>query len=172
VEERHAPEPTAPANVDWEGVAPGALLVLEGVAGEAVLLEPPDRRGRVAVRVGGSRLTIPAERVRSVRAAEPAPREAARSTQVMRGPAPDDTATSECDLRGLRVDEALDRAQAHVDRLLGTGSPAVRFIHGHGTGALRSAVRSWLRDAPGIAEFRPGHDGEGGNGVTVATLSH
>jgi DNA mismatch repair protein MutS2 len=169
VEERHAPEPAPRPEIEWEGVEPGALLELEGVKGAAILVEPPDRRGRLTVRVGGARMAITTERVHNVRASRPAQPPAASFTHVARA---SDEGTSECDLRGLRVDEALDRAQAHVDRLLGTGSPSVRFIHGHGTGALRSAVRSWLRDAPGVAEFRPGQDGEGGNGVTVATLDH
>jgi DNA mismatch repair protein MutS2 len=171
VEERHQPEPESAVEVDWEQVAPGARLVLDGIAGEAVLVEGPDRRGRVVVRVGGARTELPAERVRRVlpklkSAPRPVPR-----VEVDRGPAPD-AVTPECDLRGMRVDEALDRAEAQLHKLLGTGVERVRFIHGHGTGALRSAIRQWLRDLPEVAQAEPGGDHEGGNGVTIATLAH
>ena len=77
----------------------------------------------------------------------------------------------DCDLRGLRVDEALERADAALQRLLGRGGGRVVFIHGHGTGALRDAIRAWLRAMPGIESFAPGDPREGGNGVTVATLA-
>jgi DNA mismatch repair protein MutS2 len=77
----------------------------------------------------------------------------------------------DCDLRGLRVDEALDRADATLQRVLGRGGGRVTFIHGHGTGVLRNAIRAWLRDVRGVASFAPGAPQEGGNGVRVATLA-
>jgi DNA mismatch repair protein MutS2 len=46
----------------------------------------------------------------------------------------------------------------------------VLFIHGHGTGALRAAIRGWLAELPYIAGFEPGKREEGGEGVTVAVL--
>jgi DNA mismatch repair protein MutS2 len=69
------------------------------------------------------------------------------------------------------VDEALERADAHLQRALGTTLRRVLFIHGHGTGALREAVRCWLAELPYIGGFEPGAPNEGGNGVTVALLS-
>ncbi len=171
VEERHPPEPAAGSEVDWNELAPGARLLLDGIAGEAVLVETPDRRGRVVVRVGDARTELPAERVlRVLPAAKSAPRPATR-VEVDRAPAPE-AQTPECDLRGMRVEEALDRAEAQLHKLLGTGVERVRFIHGHGTGALRGAIRSWLRDLPEVAKAEPGGDHEGGNGVTIATLAH
>jgi DNA mismatch repair protein MutS2 len=84
--------------------------------------------------------------------------------------APAGPGSAECDLRGLRVDEALDRADAHLQSHLGQGGAEVIFIHGHGSGALRDALRGWLRRAAGVAELRPGAPAEGGNGVTVVRL--
>ena len=69
------------------------------------------------------------------------------------------------------MDEALERADTALQRLLGRGGGRVVFIHGHGTGALRDAICAWLRAMPGVAKFEPGGPREGGNGVTVATLS-
>ena len=168
-ESAHTP-PAPRSPIDWASVEPGARLELEGIREEAVLLEPPDRRNRVVVRVGGARTELPAERVRRVLAAR-TPERGPQRVEVERAPAPEEL-TPECDLRGLRVDEALDRAEAHLQRVLGRGVRRIRFIHGHGTGALRSAVRSWLRDLPDVASFAPGADHEGGNGVTIAELSH
>lgn len=174
VEGAHAdvlPREPEPA-LDWGALAPGARLRLRGVRGEAVLVELPDRRGRVAVRVGGARMTVAAARVSGVASGEPpaVPPSASPAVEVERSA--DAAPGLECDLRGLRVDEALDRAQGHLDRLLGGGQRRIRFIHGHGTGALRSAVRAWLRERPEVADFEPGSPAEGGNGVTVVTLVH
>jgi DNA mismatch repair protein MutS2 len=172
VEQTHAPEPEPIRAIDWPGVEIGARLEIEGIRGEATLLEPPDRRERIVVRVGGTRTELPAARVRRVLGAAPAPKHRApvAHIDVDRAPAPEEM-TPECDLRGLRVDEALDRAEAHLHKVLGRGVARVRFIHGHGTGALRGAIRSWLKSLPEVASFAPGGDHEGGNGVTVATLS-
>jgi DNA mismatch repair protein MutS2 len=156
----------APPSVAAEELVPGTRVELRGIAGEAVVLEPPDRRGRLAVRSGSARSVVPLERV--VRVLGRSPRAEGRARySIERMPTP---GTAECDLRGLRVDEALDRADAHLQAHLGLGGAELVFIHGHGSGALRDAVRGWLRGVPGISELRSGAPGEGGNGVTVVRL--
>lgn len=79
-------------------------------------------------------------------------------------------ATVECDLRGLTVDEAIERADKFLDEALLGGLDQVRLIHGKGTGALRQAIGRWLKSHPNIRGHRLGDPGEGGDGVTVAQL--
>ncbi len=150
----------------------GARLEVAGVRPIALVLEPPDKRGRIAVRIGATRTVVPRERVVRVLAAEPGakPRPSASHVSLARQ-VDDEPSALDCDLRGLRVDEALERADATLQRLLGRGGGRVTFIHGHGTGALRDAIRAWLRAIPGVEKFEPGGPREGGNGVTVATLA-
>jgi DNA mismatch repair protein MutS2 len=170
--EAEEPGPSARELIDWKDVEAGARLQLEGVSAEAVLLEPPDRRGRVVVRIGDARTELPSRRVlRVLHGAAPKPPRQPTRVEVDRETAPSNL-SPECDLRGLRVDEALDRAEAHLHAVLGHGVGSVRFVHGHGTGALRSAIRAWLRDIPEVSAVAAAGDHEGGNGVTVATLSH
>jgi DNA mismatch repair protein MutS2 len=169
--ERAQPVPR-PAPFDWDRVEVGARLHVRGFSGEATLLAPPDAHGRVELRLGGVRLSIERDRVSGLAAPVQKPPETPRrNVDVSRAP-DSERPGSECDLRGLRVDEALDRADAHLHHLLGTGETHVTFIHGHGTGALRNAIREWLRHLPEVAELRPGAPEQGGNGVTVATLTH
>jgi len=170
----HAAQPEAStprSEVPDAALVAGVRVELQGVRTPALVLEPPDRRGRVAVRVGAARTVVDRARVLRVLAAE-APRLHARGSGVsVQRESADEPAQLDCDLRGLRVDEALERADAALQRLLGRGGGRVTFIHGHGTGALRDAIRSWLRGVRGVEKFEPGGPREGGNGVTVATLA-
>ena len=75
-----------------------------------------------------------------------------------------------CDLRGLRVDEALARLAEALDRAAALGSGSVTIVHGIGTGALRDAVRRHMQESPYVDRFGPGEPGEGGEGVTIARL--
>jgi DNA mismatch repair protein MutS2 len=73
----------------------------------------------------------------------------------------------EIDLRGQRVQEAIERLDAYVDAAYTSGLPFGRVIHGKGTGALRQAVRDYVGAHPLISKVTPGMPNEGGDGVTV-----
>lgn len=52
--------------------------------------------------------------------------------------------------RQLSADRALTELEAEVSQALFMGNiTAVKIIHGHGTGALRQAVRTWCQDQYG-----------------------
>ncbi|MBI5176201.1 MAG: endonuclease MutS2 [Candidatus Melainabacteria bacterium] len=81
------------------------------------------------------------------------------------------TMANTLDLRGKRVDEALGLLDSFVDGcVLGRISPFM-IIHGHGTGAVKSAVRDFLKAARYAIKFRPGEQYEGGDGVTVVEIT-
>ncbi len=176
-EAEHRPQRRAPmrrGEVQWEHLEPGARLEVEGMSGPMVLVEGPDRRGRIVVRKGSARMTLDKQRVRAVLhdpSGSGSPRQPERIRVEVQQTSPEPVGLSpECDLRGMRVDEALDRAEAHLSQGLGAGVASLTFIHGHGTGALRSAIREWLRAAPGVTDFAPAPQSLGGDGVTIATL--
>jgi DNA mismatch repair protein MutS2 len=74
---------------------------------------------------------------------------------------------SSLDLRGARVDEALDALSRYLDDAGLAGLDKVLIIHGMGTGALRDAVRSAATDHPLVKSVRAGQRGEGGDGATI-----
>ena len=78
--------------------------------------------------------------------------------------------TTELDLRGQTVDEALANLGIFIDKCVLNSIHEIRIIHGKGTGALRSAVTQELRRHPNIKAFRLGAYGEGESGVTIAEL--
>ena len=80
------------------------------------------------------------------------------------------TVPSSLDLRGARVDEALEALDRYLDDAGLAGLDAVTVIHGLGTGALRDATRTAAAAHPLVEEVRPGGRGEGGDGATVVRL--
>ena len=76
----------------------------------------------------------------------------------------------ELDLRGVRVDAGLDQMEQYLNQAYMARLPWVRIIHGHGTGAMKSAVRDALRRHPLVGTTRAGESNEGGDGVTVVKL--
>ena len=96
-------------------------------------------------------------------------RPAARETAHVQGPAPR-AIPSSLDLRGARVDEAVELLERYIDQAAVAGAGRVTIIHGHGSGALRDVVREQLSGHPLVREWRPGDRGEGGDGATVVSL--
>ncbi len=85
-----------------------------------------------------------------------------------RRPSPRQVKT-ELDLRGQRVDAALDQVENLLNEAALSGVPQIRIIHGRGTGALRRAVREYVQGHPLAATAGP--EGESSNdGVTVVEL--
>lgn len=73
----------------------------------------------------------------------------------------------ELDIRGKRVEEALEIVDRYVDAAYTSGLPFGRIIHGKGTGRLRQAVRQYLREHSLVSKVTQGQNNEGGAGVTV-----
>ena len=80
------------------------------------------------------------------------------------------TVASSLDLRGARVEEALETLDRYLDDAGVAGLGSATIIHGLGTGALRDAVRTAAAAHPLVRSVRPGERGEGGDGATVVTL--
>ncbi len=77
---------------------------------------------------------------------------------------------SSLDLRGARVEEAVEALDRYLDLAATSGAGRVTVVHGHGSGALRDAVRSLLAGHPLVREWRAGDRSEGGDGATIVSL--
>ncbi len=76
----------------------------------------------------------------------------------------------ELDLRGERVESALDKLDRYIDAAYTAGLPFGRIIHGKGTGKLRAAVRDYLGTHPLVSKLEEAAPSEGGSGVTVVHM--
>ena len=75
--------------------------------------------------------------------------------------------STEINLLGRTVDEALSELDKYLDDAYLAHLPSVRVVHGKGTGALRNAVHNYLRKNRVVKSYRLGEYGEGDAGVTI-----
>jgi DNA mismatch repair protein MutS2 len=155
--------------IDWPRARVGDSVRAPG-GGAGTLLSLPDRKGRVTVQVAGAKLTISRDQLgvassESKKATPPLP-----SSTRPHSPAAPIGGIAETDLRGLRVDEALDRLDIALDLAAAEGRDELRVIHGIGTGALRSAVREHLPRSHYVVEWLEATRDEGGAGATRGIL--
>ena len=78
--------------------------------------------------------------------------------------------STEINLLGKTVDEALSLLDKYLDDAYLAHLPSVRVVHGKGTGALRNAVHGHLKRLKYVKEYRLGEYGEGDSGVTIVTF--
>lgn len=80
------------------------------------------------------------------------------------------TFKQEIDVRGMRVDEALQAVVYFIDDASMVSASQVRILHGTGTGALRQAIRDYLHQASMVKSYRDEHVQFGGAGITVVEM--
>ncbi len=165
-------EPVAAAKADRAVVLKaGAKVRALNLGQTGTLMEDP-RPGSdvvaVSVGVAGVRVMVPLDHIESLGGApdqKPAqPKPSGVSVQVEAG--------SGLDLKlvGMRVEDALPLVDKAVDQAVVAGRGSINIVHGVGTGALRAAVRDYLRNHPFVAEVRQAGRQQGGAGATVAVL--
>lgn len=74
------------------------------------------------------------------------------------------------DIRGQRLDEALDSTTRFIDDALMVGSSEVKILHGKGNGILKEEIRKFLLTMPGVVSCKDEDIRYGGSGITVVTL--
>jgi len=128
---------------------------------------------KLRIQVGSIKLILRSEDVEPAAAPrKQKPTVRAHKTKLVSSALPSAVRTSmnTLDLRGERVDVALEKVDAFLDRMLNVGEPLGFVLHGHGTGALRSAVRSHLTASSYIEQSQPADPDSGGDAFTVFWL--
>ncbi len=166
-------EMKGPAPPARDKIAPGDTVRVEGFGAAGEVLSVDERQGLVCVRMGRFQTRVTREMVRLAPAAEGRPAAADRQASVLVEGTEAEVRTPEntLDLRGLRADEALGLLEKFLDDLYARGRQVAFIVHGHGTGALRTAVRRYLEDSPYNCRFRAGALDEGGEGITVVKFT-
>jgi DNA mismatch repair protein MutS2 len=78
--------------------------------------------------------------------------------------------SSELNVIGLTVEDALPRVDRFIDQALLHGLEKVRIIHGVGSGRLRNAIGQFLDGHRAVKSFSSGETLKGGRGITIVEL--
>ena len=147
-------------------VVPGDAVIIRSI-GEGEVVEV--NKNNVIVKSGMLKTRVKMSDLRLIKKKE-APKQSKPSLLYRTSSKADSDISTEIDLRGKTVDEALHDLSLFIDKCVLLNLHEIRIIHGKGTGALRAAVQDDLRHHPNIADFRLGAYGEGESGVTIAHL--
>lgn len=141
---------------------PGATVEVPAYGARGQVVE--DRGDALLVQLGLVKVEVAKRDVRP-EAEQPAP--ARRREPVAAGPV---SFEKELDVRGARVEEALEAVRDFIAEAQALKVEKVRIVHGKGTGALREAIRQELKGSRAVRSFADAVPYEGGHGVTVVEL--
>ena len=163
------PKQAASESVKPRAIAPGDHVQLDG-AGTVGTVE--EIRGKQATVIFGQiRTTVKVDRL-SPTLKQPSSG-ARQQASFISAATTDDSRErqlkfkTEIDLRGMRVDEALQAVTYYIDDAIQFNAGRVRILHGTGTGALRQSIRQYLATVPAVRHFADEDIRFGGAGITV-----
>lgn len=156
--------------IDWTQVKTGEKLLLKEMNQPVTLLSLPDKNENVLVQMGNFKTKIKKEKLAPYDASYERKENVYRPSSLNKFELRKASVSNTLDLRGYKVEDALDSLEFYLDKASLANLACVTVIHGHGTGALKSAVRDFLSTSPYVAKYRPGEDSEGGDGVSVVDI--
>ena len=157
--------------IDWNKIKTGDKLILKEIHQPVTVLALPDKNENVSVQMGNFKTKIKCDKLAPYDSAFERKENVYRPSSLEKFELRRTNISSTLDLRGYKVEDALDSLEFYLDKASLANLACVTIIHGHGTGALKSAVRDFLSTSPYVAKFRPGEDAEGGDGVSVVDIN-
>jgi DNA mismatch repair protein MutS2 len=141
----------------------GDYVLIKNINQKGYVLGSHGAQGEMSVQVGSMKFNVRPDNL--IKLDSPIP-----DGKPWRGESYLDKARSiskEIDVRGQLVDDAVLLIDKYLADALLVGLESVWLIHGKGTGALRTAIRKYLKAHPQVKGFRDGLPEQGGHGVTV-----
>lgn len=127
---------------------PGAPVKIRGTRISGEVLSGPGAKNSYLISAGPGTISVPASELEPLLGEAPSRRKPRSVPPVATTP----NAPSEIrlDLHGCTVPDALQRLESAISQALLAGASRLEVIHGIGTGALRTAVTSYLAHCPHI----------------------
>ena len=145
----------------------GDTVELTNLGAKATILSLPDSKGECTVQAGALKLKAKLSQMRIAAPDKPDPKKKKTGNRVVVSARPVET---ECDVRGMNLEEALLAVDLFLDGAVLNRIGQVSIIHGKGTGILRAGIHKHLKTHRAVKEFRLGRYGEGEDGVTIVTM--
>lgn len=150
-----------------KNLKPGDTVLIVNLNQKGTILSKPDKNGEAQVQAGIIKLNVHVSNLKLV----DEQKQQIQKTGVGRiGVSKAQNMSTEIDLRGMMLDEAIDIVDKYLDDASIAGLGEVTLIHGKGTGALRSGLHQYLKRNPHAKSYRLGKLGEGETGVTVVEI--
>ncbi len=154
----------------WDSIRVGDTVMIKELNQPVTVVSLPDKNNNLTVQMGQIKTKISKDRVAKLDASlthKPQLRLKPMESFTLKRSGMSNT----LDLRGYKVDDALDTLEAYLDKASLANLTPVYIVHGNGTGALRRYVRDYVSTSPYVAKYRSGEQSEGGDGVTIIDIN-
>ncbi|MBR5556016.1 endonuclease MutS2 [bacterium] len=158
------------APVDFDKIEIGDKLLVKELHQTVTVLSKPDKKGKIFVQMGNIKTKMDKEKLAPYDKKYEKKQSGYSPISFQSFELKKTEISNRLDIRGKTVEDGLDALELFLDQASLAGFAEVSVIHGHGTGALKSAVRDFLKTSPYVKTFRAGGDGEGGDGISVIDL--
>jgi DNA mismatch repair protein MutS2 len=164
---------SASANaVSAERLQPGARVRVRGFSKPVVLRRVEGSSAEIEA--GPLRMKVAIDEITSVEAEVPASKAnvppARLQSVTVSSQGGGGTASGEINVIGMTVEEATERLDKFLDEAALANRAQVRVIHGHGTGALRKGIGTFLSSHPLVEKHSFETEERGGKAITVVEL--
>ena len=132
-----------------------------------IIVSNVSKSNEVQVQVGSMKLSVNLKYLEKINKTEKAKN---KSTSSYSSVSKAKHVSSEINVIGLNVDEAVFIIDKFLDDCCIANLQTVRIIHGKGTGKLREGIHKFLKSDSRVKSFRIGTYGEGEMGITVVEL--
>ncbi len=156
----------------------GDLVEIDELGTVGILQEDSEGKKQVSIRVGSQTIKISPSAIHVATSSRSKTKSKSQTLQVATGSSVASATSSmktgfyqqELDLRGIRLEEAIEKTIAALDQALMDQAKYVKIIHGQGSGALKTGIRQLCQSSPYTDNYRAGDPAEGGDGVTIVEL--
>lgn len=156
-----------------EDIKPGLNVYVSNLKTNGVVVSNISKDDTVQVQIGIMKMKIDIKNLRQTsnpKSSVSANNKSADYSYVARSSLKSQSVSSEINLLGLTVDEAIPIVDKYLDDCYIAKLSPVRIVHGKGTGALRNGIHHYLKSNKIVDSFRLGTFGEGEMGVTIVNL--
>ena len=156
-----------------ENIKPGLNVYVSNLKTNGIVVSNISKDDTVQVQIGIMKMKVDIKNLQQTsnsKSSTSANNKSASYSYVARSSLKSQSVSSELNILGLTVDEAIPIVDKYLDDCYITKLSPVRIVHGKGTGALRNGIHHYLKSNKIVASFRLGTFGEGEMGVTIVNL--
>lgn len=149
----------------------GMHVLVKTLNQEGIVLSNPNKSGEVQIQIGSMKTNVKQNNLLLIKKDKnETKKKSVSSRKISENKLKSKTATTEINVIGQTVDEAIFVIDKFLDDSSLANLHTVRIVHGKGTGKLRQGIHQYLKRHPHVSSFRLGTFGEGEMGVTVVEL--